>query len=267
MEEMEISLESVGTEGLENAKYIVVGRIIADKILNRRGVLSILKGLWLEEMVFSIREMGLNRYSIAFRLEVLIQRVMEEGPWSVMGYTLILERWSEGMSIEEGKNGHTDRSGGSNDNCWMGRGFLRFRVGLTSNSPLLEGFWVPRRERNKVWASIKYEKLSDFCFACGKLWHFWKNCDKKGEMSSVVPHRQRFGAHLRVGPIRKETGEVREEGGARGYQRNKEIKKGILGDARGIDEREEVTCGEKMYQEGKEPRGKEVVREVEMWRC
>ncbi|XWS60929.1 hypothetical protein CRYUN_Cryun07bG0080900 [Craigia yunnanensis] len=96
---MEILLESVGTEGLKNVKYMVVGKIITEKILNMRGVLSILRGLWSEEMVFNIRVMGMNRYSIAFRSKVLVQRAMEEGPWSVIGYTLILERWSEGLSI------------------------------------------------------------------------------------------------------------------------------------------------------------------------
>ncbi|XWS24809.1 hypothetical protein CRYUN_Cryun27aG0016700 [Craigia yunnanensis] len=181
MEEMEISLESVGTERLENAKYMVVGRIIADKILNRIGVLSILKGLWSEEMVFSIREMGLNRYSIEIIGERMVILIEVEDPMTMAG-------------------------------------------------------WV-------------------------------ENCDKEVEMSSAVPHRQRFGAHLRVGLIRKKTIEVREKGGVGGYQGNKEIKKGILGGAKGIDEREEVAYGEKMYQERKEAHGKEVVREVEMWRC
>ena len=43
-----------------------------------------------------------------------------------------------------------------------GKGFLRIRVALKWSKPLLDGFWVPRKERGNVWASMRYEKLSDF---------------------------------------------------------------------------------------------------------
>ena len=40
MEVMEISLESGGEEGIENRRFMLVGMIIAEKILNMRGLLQ-----------------------------------------------------------------------------------------------------------------------------------------------------------------------------------------------------------------------------------
>ena len=52
-------------------------------------------------MVSNIKEMGRNRYCIYFRSKVMMQRALDEGLWSVMGESLILQRWSEGLTIEE----------------------------------------------------------------------------------------------------------------------------------------------------------------------
>ena len=54
-------------------------------------------------------------------------------------------------------------------NAKMGinRGYLRMKVGLRMDRPLLEGFWVLMKEKSRIWAAIRYEKLSDFCYRCG----------------------------------------------------------------------------------------------------
>ena len=92
MEVMEISLESRGEEGIENRRFMLVGMIIAEKILNMRGVIAILRGIWLEEVVSNIREMGRNRYCLSFKMKVMMQRALDDRPWSVMVGCLILQR-------------------------------------------------------------------------------------------------------------------------------------------------------------------------------
>ncbi|OMO69205.1 Zinc knuckle CX2CX4HX4C [Corchorus olitorius] len=58
----------------------------------------------------------------------------------------------------------------------IGRGFLRIRVAMKVGEPLLGGFWVPRQNGGRIWAEIRYEKLGDFCYTCGKLGHGEKSC-------------------------------------------------------------------------------------------
>ena len=56
----------------------------------------------------------------------------------------------------------------------FGRGFLRIRVGMEVDKALVDGFWIPRKNKERCWATVKCEKLSDFCFLCGKLGHVVK---------------------------------------------------------------------------------------------
>ena len=80
---------------------MLIGLIITGEIMNKRGVIAVLRGLWFKEVVYNIKEMGLNRYSISFRWEALMQRAMDDGPWSVMCCCLIIQRQSKEITIEE----------------------------------------------------------------------------------------------------------------------------------------------------------------------
>ena len=47
----------------------------------------------------------------------------------------------------------------------VGRSFLRLRLGVKVDEALVEGFWLPREVKETNWVQIRYEKLSEFCFA------------------------------------------------------------------------------------------------------
>ena len=51
--------------------------------------------------MYNISEIRMNRYSISFRIETVMERAMKDGLWSVMGCSLVLQRWSEGLMVEE----------------------------------------------------------------------------------------------------------------------------------------------------------------------
>ncbi|CAL9024299.1 unnamed protein product [Prunus brigantina] len=51
------------------------------------------------------------------------------------------------------------------------RGFLRLKVELNARKPLVKGFWIPRRNKTELRAEIRYERLEDYCYHCGKLGH------------------------------------------------------------------------------------------------
>jgi hypothetical protein len=51
------------------------------------------------------------------------------------------------------------------------KNFLRIKVLLHFKNPLIIGFNLRRSNRPPSWVHLKYERLSDFCFSCGRLGH------------------------------------------------------------------------------------------------
>ena len=51
----------------------------------------------------------------------------------------------------------------------MGRGFLRMKVEVKTYEALINGFWIPYKEEGRRWIRVKYEKLVDYFFVCGKI--------------------------------------------------------------------------------------------------
>ena len=160
-----------------------------------------------------------------------MKKAMEESPWSIMGHCMVLKEWEVDAVIEEvifeeicfwiqihnvpidmltkvnaeiiGRMlGRVEVVEDPSGNGGFGKGFLRMRLGIEIGRVLVAGFWIPKRNRDRVWAIIKYEKLSDFYFSCGKLGHMEKGCIE--EVKRVVDNQEviRYGAHMRVVPIK-----------------------------------------------------------------
>lgn len=54
----------------------------------------------------------------------------------------------------------------------------------------MASFWWNNSQGNDIWANVKYERLFDFCYRCGKLDHTTQSCKDKVQMSktkSVLP--------------------------------------------------------------------------------
>ena len=76
------------------------------------------------------------------------------------------------------------------------RSFLRMRVLLDIRQQLTTGFWVPRKEQKPVWVWLKYEKLQDYCFQCGKIGHESRQCKEERAKSLLNPTKPRYGPGL-----------------------------------------------------------------------
>lgn len=83
------------------SKSTLIGKILADRLLFKRGVIGVLRSMWSEEVVSDIRELAANTYSISFNSEAQRRRALEEGPWSIMGTCLVLREWMPGVNVEE----------------------------------------------------------------------------------------------------------------------------------------------------------------------
>uniref|UniRef100_A0A803MNY5 Zinc knuckle CX2CX4HX4C domain-containing protein n=1 Tax=Chenopodium quinoa TaxID=63459 RepID=A0A803MNY5_CHEQI len=54
--------------------------------------------------------------------------------------------------------------------------FLRIKIMVDVRKPLRKGVFIATGESRSKWIGIKYERLADFCFYCGRLAHTDKEC-------------------------------------------------------------------------------------------
>lgn len=63
-------------------------------------------------------------------------------------------------------------------NEMIGGDFNWVCVEINVSKPHCRGHRVVLNDKEEVWVSLKYEKLPNFCYWCGKVSHIDKKCDK-----------------------------------------------------------------------------------------
>lgn len=87
------------------------------------------------------------------------------------------------------------------DGFLLNRSFLRIRVEVNLNLPLPRGFWFRSKagEAANRWIWYKYERLSDFCYACGRIGHDNKECQMVFREEGLTSG---YGPEMRTGRAR-----------------------------------------------------------------
>ena len=249
---MEISLERDSCSVERETQYTLVGKILTEKMLNRRGIMGVLQSMWLKKEVKVIKEMSVNLYAISFTNKQSMEKALEKGPWSVMVNCLNLKKWDVKETIQEISfskvsfwiqvhklplemltRSNAEKIGKIlgdlekiDDPTWLngvGRSFLRMRIAVEIEKPLVAGFWVLREDKRRVWVEVKYEKVVDFCFVCGKMGHVMKNCERGILEMEKGEGRRRYGLWMKAAPLKEWEDEYRskEGGGERGVGEKK----------------------------------------------
>ncbi|KAH7840782.1 hypothetical protein Vadar_021507 [Vaccinium darrowii] len=91
---------------------------------------------------------------------------------------------------------------GAAEGLFLNRSFLRGRVEINLSNPLPRGFWLRRQTSagRDRWVSYKFEKLPDYCYACGRLDHDNRECKF---ISGEEGINSGYGPDLRTGRARK----------------------------------------------------------------
>lgn len=218
----------------------VVGKVALAKNLKAPVIANILASAWRTRAPFKVEDWNNNLFLFRFENEEDKVNVLNDGPWSIMGSLLVLIPLENGMVIPEigflicpfwvqihglpvEKMSRTNaeiigrRFGkllaveASSEKIILCRSFLRVRVEINTSNPLPKGFWL----RGKVdrWISFKYEKLPNFCYACGRIGHDNRECKF---VSKEEGERSGYGPELRTGRARKTDAlieVIHEEGG------------------------------------------------------
>ncbi|KAJ1425942.1 Zinc knuckle CX2CX4HX4C [Sesbania bispinosa] len=199
LEGMELQLDVEEGQGLKMAQCTLVGKILSEKSLNKEAKEA--------------------------------RRVLEEGPWFVIGHLLSLQNWLPEVSVYEVNYdlvGFWVQLHGlpldllSTNNAvkvakllgevvyvenpvvegTLLRSFIRVRVLINIKKTLVTGFWLPRKDFPKTWIFLKYEHLQGFCFSCGVMSHEAKRCKGEKLMAIFAPNAPRYGPSLGVAPAK-----------------------------------------------------------------
>ena len=79
MEDLVTELEKGDERSIAVSKCSLIRKVVADRVVNRKGVLAILRGIWPVEVAPVISEVGNNKYGIAFKRNKLMIKTLDEG--------------------------------------------------------------------------------------------------------------------------------------------------------------------------------------------
>lgn len=150
------------------------------------------------------------------------QRVLDQRPWNIKRFHMVICSWPPGLSLLEvdtkmsifGMQIHgLPLEYMTNVNaekiCAKIRNFIQFekvkspgilfrhymriQVEINVENPLPKGFPLIRRREPATWVSLKYERLSKFCYCCGCLVHLQQvrpSLQTKIEVSNYGPWKR-----------------------------------------------------------------------------
>ncbi|KAF4365745.1 hypothetical protein G4B88_020413, partial [Cannabis sativa] len=110
---------------------------------------------------------------------------IENGPWCVRGYSLVLQAWTptfEGPSVR-GLVGRVVKVDLNEENPATWGKFLKVLVDVEVEKPLFSGCFFDVASGVKKWIQVKYEKIGIFCYFCGCLGHQRRGCKLTSPMT------------------------------------------------------------------------------------
>lgn len=206
----------------------LAGRVHSLRATSKATVRETLQSAWHFLKSLSMEALSESTFIFTFEDDQDMQRVLELSPWNIRGHPLILQPWEKSMSLNEldftegvywvqvhdlplelmtsqnaeiignhlGKCLGTEAVAADAAGYSMRKNFLRVKVLLPLRNPLITGFNQPRENRHPAWVQLKYERLSDFCFFCGRLGHTKIYCPA----TETPPSPPLFGPNLRAAP-------------------------------------------------------------------
>ncbi|MBA0790204.1 hypothetical protein Gohar_014868, partial [Gossypium harknessii] len=219
-DEEEVIHEVVGNESFAY-QFCLVGRCLTDSVVHFPSLRNTMANLWHPIRGICITEAGEKRYLVQFFNEIDFDRVKAGTPWFFNNHLLILQTIPEGVNpavmelkftefwiqVHDLSPGSMNESMAKQFGNFCGKfleydtsiptlgsqTFLRTIVRLDVTAPLKRKKKVLFGKSLVVNARFKYEKLSLFCFICGRLGHGESFCPLRLQ---IEPSKIIFGWDL-----------------------------------------------------------------------
>ncbi|TXG53056.1 hypothetical protein EZV62_022225 [Acer yangbiense] len=230
-------------EGLKDVSHVLVGKVLTGRKVNREAFIGLIEQLWSPIGRVDTESVGENIFMFYFENTEDRNRIWQRGPWHFDNSLITLEKPDRLGDISMLKFNQADfwvqihnipimcmnRSmarwlanqleevlelPSDSKECW-GK-FLRVKVRIDISRPLER--WLRLRLDNSgkvVVVVLKYERLPEFCYACGKIGHALRDChDDEARMNAMEGSIASFGAWMRAtAPDRTKTRNSQSEKG------------------------------------------------------
>ncbi|XP_017258044.1 uncharacterized protein LOC108227417 isoform X2 [Daucus carota subsp. sativus] len=184
---------------------VIYARMLSGRAINKIGLKNMFESIWQRKAGVTIEDYTDGIIILKFESEAVKNRIIRGQPWAFGGsYLILIEAdamtqitaesfqkipfWVQVHGIPPGllAKPYGEKLGKEIANS-MGEfmefdpthqsSFMRFRVGLDSTKALLRGkFLNLDKNKDNIWVSFRYERLSKFCSFCGHINHIQKDC-------------------------------------------------------------------------------------------
>lgn len=210
---------------------MLVGKLLTNRPFNFEAMKRTLKSVWRLKDGIAIRMVETNFFIFQFFLASDKEKVIRGRPWFFDNQLLILleidgkEQVSEvsfnkspcwirvydlpfvkrsvafAKSVGDSMGGFLELD--ESDPLGLDN-FLRLKIMMDITKPLRRGFKVAVGGGLSKWVDVKYERVGDFCYLCGKLGHVDKDCENYNvEDGSTKELVYKYGLWLRASPLRR----------------------------------------------------------------
>ncbi|KAJ8426113.1 hypothetical protein Cgig2_031780 [Carnegiea gigantea] len=163
-------------EWKEYIALCLLGKLLTSTNFNIGAMKSVFKSIWKPSKGVVIKEIEKNVFAFQFFSRYDKEFVMNEGSWAFDGCILLLKQMA-GVDIDITK-------------------LLRRGVRITADG-------------NPIWIRLKYVRLPDFCYACGKRGRVCNNCKL---FNPAVPEAVlQYGGWIRASPLKSKRLNAKEE--------------------------------------------------------
>ncbi|GMI85726.1 hypothetical protein HRI_002241900 [Hibiscus trionum] len=216
-------------EVVDEYELCLIGRFLTSSVIHFLAMRNTLVDLWRPLGGISITDLGEKRICFRFYHEVDMLRVLEGCPWFFNNHLLILHRIEKGedpmlvsldtamfwVQVHDIPTGLISEPMVRQFGNFIGqfldydsklvltsrRHFMRIKVAINVNYSLKRKKKIGLGKDKSVYVQFQYEKLSLFCFICGKLGHGESYCPIR---LSVDPKDIKFGWDLSIrAPVRR----------------------------------------------------------------
>ncbi|KAF4387551.1 hypothetical protein F8388_011699 [Cannabis sativa] len=199
------------------ASCCLFGKVVAPMVVEEVNVTDFVVKNWkIPVSVVAIvdEEKTSNVFKFGFESSDHRNWALDNGPWCVRGYTLLLQAWTPSsngpidfkflrvwLQIHNLPHEYFSKANGSllgglagkvvqveleEDRPASWNKFLKVQVDVEVDKPLFSGCFFDVAPGVKKWVQMKFEKIGIFCYFCGRLGHQRRGCSLSSPVTANV---------------------------------------------------------------------------------